>query len=56
MVGPGTGIAPFRAFMEERVSTGATGRNWLFFGEVHEESTFFYKDEWFDYMKKRTSH
>ena len=52
MVGPGTGIAPFRAFMEERVSTGATGRNWLFFGEVHEESTFFYKDEWFDYMKK----
>ena len=52
MVGPGTGIAPFRAFMEERVLTGATGRNWLFFGEVHEESTFFYKDEWFDYMKE----
>ncbi len=51
MVGPGTGIAPFRAFMEERVSTGATGKNWLFFGEVHEESTFFYKDEWFEYMK-----
>ncbi len=51
MVGPGTGIAPFRAFMEERVSTGATGRNWLFFGEVHEETTFFYKDEWFEYMK-----
>ena len=37
--------------MEERVSTGATGKNWLFFGEVHEESTFFYKDEWFEYMK-----
>ena len=52
MVGPGTGIAPFRAFMEERVSTGATGKNWLFFGEVHEETTFFYKDEWFKYMKK----
>ena len=51
MVGPGTGIAPFRAFMEERISTGATGKNWLFFGEVHEESTFFYKDEWFEYMK-----
>jgi len=51
MVGPGTGIAPFRAFMEERVSTGATGKNWLFFGEVHEETTFFYKDEWFEYMK-----
>ncbi len=52
MVGPGTGIAPFRAFMEERVSTGATGKNWLFFGEVHEETTFFYRDEWFDYMQK----
>ncbi len=52
MVGPGTGIAPFRAFMEERISTGATGKNWLFFGEVHEESTFFYKDEWFEYMKE----
>ena len=52
MVGPGTGIAPFRAFMEERVSTGATGKNWLFFGEVHEESTFFYKEEWFDYMNE----
>ena len=51
MVGPGTGIAPFRAFMEERVLTGATGKNWLFFGEVHEESTFFYRDEWFEYMK-----
>ena len=51
MVGPGTGIAPFRAFMEERINTGATGKNWLFFGEVHEESTFFYKDEWFEYMK-----
>ena len=52
MVGPGTGIAPFRAFMEERISTGATGKNWLFFGEVHEESTFFYKNEWFDYMNQ----
>ena len=38
--------------MEERIKTGATGKNWLFFGEVHEESTFFYKDEWFDYMKQ----
>ena len=39
MVGPGTGIAPFRAFIEHRKETGASGRNWLFFGEVHEEST-----------------
>src|SRR5207247_1860576 len=35
MVGPGTGIAPFRAFLEQRVLDGATGRNWLFFGEQH---------------------
>jgi len=52
MVGPGTGIAPFRAFLEERKATGATGKNWLFFGEVHEESTFFYKNELFEYMKE----
>jgi len=51
MVGPGTGIAPFRAFIEHRKATSSSGRNWLFFGEVHEESTFFYKDEWTDYMK-----
>ena len=51
MVGPGTGIAPFRAFIEHRKETGASGRNWLFFGEVHEESTFFYEEEWKRYMK-----
>jgi|TARA_B110000438_G_scaffold271773_1_gene289931 sulfite reductase (NADPH) flavoprotein alpha-component len=52
MVGPGTGIAPFRAFIEHRKETHASGKNWLFFGEVHEESTFFYKDEWTKYMKE----
>ena len=52
MIGPGTGIAPFRAFLEQRIEEDGTGRNWLFFGEVHEESTFFYKDEWFEAMKK----
>ena len=52
MVGPGTGIAPFRAFIEHRKETEATGRNWLFFGEVHEETTFFYKDEWTRHMKE----
>ena len=45
MVGPGTGIAPFRAFLEERQATGAKGRNWLFFGNPYEKTDFFYKDE-----------
>ena len=52
MIGPGTGIAPFRAFLEQRIKDKATGRNWLFFGEVHEESTFFYRDEWFKAMRE----
>ncbi|MDF2376007.1 MAG: flavodoxin domain-containing protein [Verrucomicrobiales bacterium] len=51
MVGPGTGIAPFRAFLEERQVTKATGRNWLFFGNPHESTDFFYKEE-FDEMAK----
>lgn len=45
MVGPGTGLAPFRAFIEERRATGATGRNWLFFGEQRRASDFFYEAE-----------
>lgn len=45
MIGPGTGIAPFRAFLQEREALGAKGRNWLFFGEQHAASDFFYKDE-----------
>ena len=45
MVGPGTGLAPFRAFIEERRVTGARGRNWLFFGEQRRASDFFYEDE-----------
>jgi sulfite reductase (NADPH) flavoprotein alpha-component len=45
MVGPGTGIAPFRAFLHERQATGAKGRNWLFFGEQHAASHFYYRDE-----------
>lgn len=52
MVGPGTGIAPFRAFLQERDKTGATGRNWLFFGEQHEASEFFYRDEFEDYLQR----
>lgn len=45
MVGPGTGIAPFRAFLHERQATGAPGRNWLFYGHQHAATDFFYKDE-----------
>ena len=45
MIGPGTGIAPFRAFIEERDAIGASGRNWLFFGEQHFASDFLYQTE-----------
>jgi sulfite reductase (NADPH) flavoprotein alpha-component len=45
MVGPGTGIAPFRAFLEERQATAATGKNWLFFGDQKASSDFLYQDE-----------
>ncbi|NWK96444.1 reductase [Sphingobium lactosutens] len=45
MVGPGTGIAPFRGFLHDRQANGATGSNWLFFGEQHEATDFYYRDE-----------
>ena len=45
MIGPGTGIAPFRAFLHERMATKAPGRNWLFFGHQHSNYDFFYEDE-----------
>ncbi len=45
MVGPGTGIAPFRAFLEERAAIGAKGRNWLFFGDQHAATDFLYQDQ-----------
>ncbi|MEY3897020.1 MAG: hypothetical protein RLZZ214_2541, partial [Verrucomicrobiota bacterium] len=45
MVGPGTGIAPFRAFLEERKATAAKGRNWLFFGNPHRATDYLYQDE-----------
>jgi sulfite reductase (NADPH) flavoprotein alpha-component len=45
MIGPGTGIAPFRAFLHERQATKAPGRNWLFFGHQHRDCDFFYEDE-----------
>ncbi|KAA5967533.1 sulfite reductase subunit alpha [Pantoea sp. M_9] len=45
MVGPGTGIAPFRAFLQERQATEAKGKNWLFFGDQHQEHDYIYSDE-----------
>jgi len=45
MIGPGTGLAPFRAFIEERDAVGANGRNWLFFGDQHFSSDFLYQTE-----------
>ena len=51
MVGPGTGIAPFRAFIEERKSTGATGKNWFFFGDRSQKTDYLYGDEWESYQK-----
>ena len=46
MIGPGTGVAPFRSFMAHRDSTGANGRNWYFFGEQHFTTDFLYQLEW----------
>jgi sulfite reductase (NADPH) flavoprotein alpha-component len=52
MIGPGTGIAPFRAFIEEREAVGAPGKNWLFFGDRNFETDFLYQAEWLNYLKK----
>jgi sulfite reductase (NADPH) flavoprotein alpha-component len=52
MVGPGTGIAPFRAFVEERANDGAKGKNWLFFGNPHFTTDFLYQTEWQQWLKK----
>ena len=50
MVGPGTGIAPFRAFMQDRVADNAKGRNWLYFGDWRRDEHFYYADEWQTYL------
>lgn len=52
MIGPGTGIAPFRAFLEEREARKAKGKNWLLFGDQHQASDFLYEDQITDWMKK----
>ena len=51
MIGPGTGIAPFRSFIEERSETGAEGKSWLFFGAQHYVTDFYYQLEWQNYVK-----
>ncbi len=52
MVGPGTGIAPFRAFLQQRDIDGANGRNWLFFGDWTEEGEYYYRDEMDDWKER----
>jgi len=56
MCGPGTGIAPFRAFLEQRILDGASGRNWLIFGEQHRDTDFLYGDEFLKYQKQGKLH
>ncbi len=52
MIGPGTGIAPFRAFMQQRDNDGASGKNWLLFGNPHFTEDFLYQVEWQNYVKQ----
>ncbi|PXH17162.1 NADPH-dependent assimilatory sulfite reductase flavoprotein subunit [Klebsiella pneumoniae] len=52
MIGPGTGIAPFRAFMQQSAADGAQGKNWLFFGNPHFTEDFLYQVEWQSYVKE----
>ncbi len=52
MIGPGTGVAPFRAFVSDREQTGATGHNWLFFGDRTFERDFLYQSEWLEWRKR----
>ncbi|MEX2461892.1 MAG: assimilatory sulfite reductase (NADPH) flavoprotein subunit [Paenibacillaceae bacterium] len=52
MIGPGTGVAPFRAFLQEREETGVDGKTWLFYGDQHFLSDFLYQVEWQKWLKK----
>ena len=52
MIGPGTGVAPFRAFMQERDAAGITGKSWLFFGDQHYTHDFLYQLEWQDLVER----
>jgi sulfite reductase (NADPH) flavoprotein alpha-component len=56
MVGPGTGVAPFRAFLQERLHCNAPGKNWLFFGERNQKTDFFYEEFWHLLSKQQKLH
>jgi sulfite reductase (NADPH) flavoprotein alpha-component len=56
MIGPGTGVAPFRGFVQERRETNASGRNWLLFGNSHARSEFLYQTEWQQALKDGVLH
>ena len=56
MIGPGTGVAPFRAFVQQRAAAAARGRNWLLFGNPHFRSDFLYQTEWQAALKNGTLH
>ncbi len=56
MIGPGTGVAPFRGFVQERAEAGARGRNWLFFGATHFNHGFLYQSEWQDALRTGELH
>lgn len=52
MVGPGTGVAPFRAFIQDRAARGARGRNWLLFGDWRRDCDYLYREEWEQYLRQ----
>lgn len=54
MIGPGTGVAPFRGFLQHRIESGGRGRHWLFFGARHLFADFLYQTEWLDARRKGT--
>jgi sulfite reductase (NADPH) flavoprotein alpha-component len=56
MIGPGTGVAPFRGFLQHRIEQGASGRNWLVFGGRHLRSDFLYQTEWLEARRNGTLH
>ena len=56
MIGPGTGVAPFRSFVYERAERSASGRNWLFFGDQHAHCDFLYQAEWQEHIATDTLH